>query len=142
MRAEEIMKKDVECLLEQDTIQQASRRMRDYNIGFLPVCDAQGRAIGTLTDRDIAIRVCAEDRLPGATNVSEVMTREVVTCKLGDDLRECEKKMAEHKKSRIMVTDANDKLVGVISLSDIAEKEPGDLAAKTLREVASREARA
>lgn len=142
MRAEEIMKRDVECLHEGDTVQQASRRMRDYNIGFLPVCDAQGKAIGTLTDRDIAIRACADDRSPGATKVSEIMTREVVSCKVGDDLRECERRMADHKKSRIMVTDPSEKLVGVISLSDIAERESGELAAKTLKEVSSREARA
>ena len=67
------------------------------------------------------------------------MTREVVSCTLGDDLRDAERLMQEHRKSRIMVCDTDGKLQGVISLSDIAETEDEEIAGRTLREVSSRE---
>ncbi|HZA49460.1 MAG TPA: CBS domain-containing protein, partial [Myxococcaceae bacterium] len=62
MRCEEIMKKDVECVSPQDTVQAAAKRMRDENIGFLPVCDQSKKVQGTVTDRDLAIRVLADGR--------------------------------------------------------------------------------
>ena len=61
MRCSELMKREVECVLEEDTIEEAARKMRAANIGFLPVCDAERKVVGTLTDRDIAVRVAARD---------------------------------------------------------------------------------
>lgn len=141
MRCEEIMKRNPECAKEQDTIQQTARRMRDENIGFLPVCDNAGKPIGTITDRDITIRVNAEDRKSSTTRVAECMTREVIACKPNDDITKAEQLMGQYKKSRIMVTDDAGKLIGVISLSDIAERDI-TRAAQTMRDVASREVRA
>jgi CBS domain-containing protein len=140
MRCEEIMKKDVECAAPTETIQSAAIRMRDENIGFLPVCDESGKVLGTITDRDIAIRVAAEDR-PARTTVEQVMTREAVACKPSDDVRDCERLMAQKQKSRMLCLDDRGRLVGVISLSDIAKREQGDRAAETLRQVSAREAR-
>jgi len=140
MRCEEIMKQDVECVSPRDTVEDAASRMRDTNIGFLPVCDQSKKVLGTLTDRDIAIRLVAA-RKPGSTLVEDVMTNEVVACRPEDDVQTAEHTMAQHQKSRIMCVDEGGRLVGVISLSDIAQHERGDLASKTLREVSEREAR-
>jgi CBS domain-containing protein len=139
MRCEEIMKRDVECVSPRDTVEDAASRMRQANVGFLPVCDQSNKVLGTLTDRDIAIRLVAA-RKPGSTHVEDVMTTEVVACRPEDDVREAENAMAQHQKSRIMCVDDGGRLVGVISLSDIAQHETGERASETLREVSEREA--
>ena len=141
MRCEEIMKKDVECVSPQDTVQAAAKRMRDENIGFLPVCDQSKKVQGTITDRDLAIRVLADGR-QATTPVKDVMTREVVAVRPDEDLRKAEELMSKNHKSRIMCVDQGGKLVGVISLSDIAQREDPGRAAQTLRNVSEREARA
>ena len=131
------MKSQVECLNAQESISAAGRRMRDREIGFLPICDADGRVLGTLTDRDIAIRCVAEGKSLESP-VSDCMTREVVSCAPDDDVDRAQELMRRHKKSRIMVCDADARLVGVISLSDFAQEDEGR-AARTLAEVAERE---
>jgi CBS domain-containing protein len=138
MLCEEIMKRDIECLDQKDTVQTAARKMREVKVGFLPICDPAKKVLGTLTDRDIAIRVVADGK-PGTTVVSEVMTREVVACKQKDDIRKAEQLMGKHQKSRILVIDDGSKLIGVISLSDLAQQD-GSGASKTLKEVSEREA--
>jgi CBS-domain-containing membrane protein len=139
MRCEELMKRQVECLRPGDTAQHAAVKMRNENIGFLPVCDEAGKVLGTLTDRDIAIRLVAQGK-SATSAVSDIMTREVVACKPSDDIRHAERLLAEQKKSRIMCVDDAGRLVGVIGLSDIAQEEEGGQVAATLREVTQREA--
>jgi CBS-domain-containing membrane protein len=139
MRCEEIMKREVKCLGTSDTVQVAATLMRDGGLGFLPVCDSSHRVLGTVTDRDLAIRVLAEAR-PATTRVAEIYTREVIACRPDDDLHTAQKLMAEHHKSRILCLDADGRLMGVISLSDIAQHNPGR-ASNTLREVSHREVR-
>ena len=141
MRCEEIMKKDVESVSPQDTVQTAAKRMRDENIGFLPVCDQSKKVQGTITDRDLTIRVLGEAR-PATTPVKDVMTREVVAIRPQDDLRKAEELMSKNHKSRIMCVDDGGRLVGVISLSDIAQREDASRAAQTMRAVSERETRA
>ncbi|HEX9240908.1 MAG TPA: CBS domain-containing protein [Anaeromyxobacter sp.] len=141
MRCEEIMKTDVECVSPRDTVEDAAVRMRDQNIGFLPICDQSKKVLGALTDRDIAIRLVAAMK-PGSTLIEDIMTREVVACRPKDDIRDAEKAMAKNHKSRILCVDDSDRLVGIISLSDIAQHERGSRASDTLREVSEREVRA
>lgn len=140
MRCDEIMKQNVECVLPEDSVEDAACKMRDQNVGFLPVCDDAGRVLGALTDRDIAIRVIAEGK-PITTRVDEVMTPDVVATKPEDAIETAERLMAEHHKSRMMCIDADGRLAGVISLSDIAQHHQQG-ASETLREVSAREARA
>jgi CBS domain-containing protein len=140
MRCEEIMKKEVECLSPKNTIEEAAVRMRDKNVGFLPVCDPSKKVLGTLTDRDIVIR-CIATKKPTNTPVEAVMTREVIACRPQDDIQRAEQLMAQHAKSRIMCLDDTGKLVGVISLSDIAQFEDAARAVETLRQVSEREMR-
>ncbi len=141
MRCKDIMKRDVECISPGDAVEVAAMRMSNENVGFLPVCDEARKVLGTLTDRDIAIRVVAAKKA-GSTPVKDVMTHEVVSCHPDDNLRDAEQAMAENHKSRIMCCDDDGRLLGVISLSDVALCESGRKAAETLRGIASREARA
>ncbi len=141
MRCAEVMKKDVVCLAPNDSVQVAACRMREANIGFLPICDESGKVLGTLTDRDIAIRVAADDRQASTCWVAEVMSPEVIACRPADELGRAEQLMAEHQKSRMLVTDEDGFLQGVISLSDVARLEGARRTASTIRLVTSREAR-
>jgi CBS domain-containing protein len=136
----DVMKAEVECLGPEDTVQQAARRMWDENIGFIPVCDERRHVLGTITDRDLAMRIVADGR-PVNTKLSTVMTHEVVACRPDDPISRARELMAEKRKSRMMVLDSEDRLVGVISLSDVVEISEDQEAAATMREVASREAR-
>ncbi|MFO0593171.1 MAG: CBS domain-containing protein [Polyangiaceae bacterium] len=120
MQCESIMKRKIECVSPEDRVEAAARRMRDEDIGFLPVCDNEGKVIGTLTDRDIAVRVVADDK-PASTHVEEVMSHEVVACRPDADLEEAKQLMASHHKSRILCIDTLGHLAGIISLSDLAQ---------------------
>jgi CBS domain-containing protein len=139
LTCDDVMSPDVQFVSEEDTIKDAARKMRLCNIGFLPVCDADRRVLGTITDRDITIRAVADNRPPDACRVGEVMTRDVVACRPEDPLATCERYMAHYQKSRVVVTGDDGRLCGVISLSDIAEIEAPE-AAHTLCAVAAREA--
>lgn len=138
MKCEEIMKKSVECLNPQDTVNAAAARMRDANIGFMPVCDENKKVLGTLTDRDIVIRLVAEKHAPD-TQVRSVMTKDVVACRPSDDLEKAEDLMGSRHKSRIVCLNDDGTLAGVISLSDVVQADQSPRVLETLREVSSRE---
>lgn len=140
MRCEEIMKSDVECLSPTATAHFAARRMRDKKVGFLPICDAHGAVLGVVTDRDIIIRLVA-DNLSLETPVEEFMTREVISCTPRDDLRKAQRIMGENRVGRILCIDEIGRLCGVISLSDVAIHEESGIAAETMRQVSEREVR-
>jgi CBS domain-containing protein len=140
MKLREIMKSDASCVSPGDTIQDAARQMKEENIGFLPVCDDSEKVLGTITDRDIAVRVVAEGK-PWDTKVQDVMSRDVVSARAEDDIADAESLMSSAQKSRLIVTDGNGILEGVISLSDLT-KNDSDSGARTMRKVTTREARA
>lgn len=142
MQCEQVMKRDFESVKPDDNVHTAARKMRDRGVGFLPVCDDEGRPVGAITDRDIAVRVAADDARPSNVSVREVMTPEVLVCSPFDDLRIAEQAMAEARRSRIMCVNDDGRLVGVLSLSDVLEREEDPrLAAYTLQLIASRETR-
>lgn len=134
MQCKDLMKTDIECVSPADTVQEAASRMQDADLGFLPVCDQSKKVLGTITDRDLAIRIIAPGK-PASTSVEDVMTREVVSCRADDDLEQAEQLMAQNQKSRIMCLDELGSLVGVISLSDIAHHEQSGRTSETLRQV-------
>ena len=139
MRCEEVMTSEVEILRVGETVREAARRMRDLNIGFLPICDDSLALQGVLTDRDIALRVVAEGR-PPTTLVEDVMTEEVVTCRPEDDIRRAEELMRVNQKARIPCVDDTGRVVGVVSLTDLAQYEDEHRAAEVITEVTGREA--
>lgn len=141
MQCSTLMKTNVECCRLDESVSYAAWRMAERNIGFLPICDVQGRVVGTLTDRDIVLRVVARNLDAAVTPVADVYTPEVVACAEEDELTVAEALMSKHKKSRIMCLDEQQHLAGVISLSDVARVETGARSSALLRSVAQREAR-
>ncbi len=141
MRCQTIMKEDVAYVTPSDSAQRAAWMMRELNIGFLPVCDSAGRVVGVITDRDLAIRVCAVGAAASHVFVADAMTEEVVACGPEDDLADAERLMAKYQKSRILILDEQNQLLGVISLSDVAARDSNKHAAHTLRKIVEREHR-
>jgi len=139
VRAGEIMRRDVEWVREDCPAIAAARVMRDKNVGILPVCDAVGRVVGVITDRDIAVRVCAEDRC-ATTSVHDVMTRDVVSCTPGQSVAFAEKLMSRHHITRLVVIDHR-RLAGLLSLSDVTQYEPAARVGQTLGAIAERKYR-
>ncbi|MHB8421065.1 MAG: CBS domain-containing protein [Myxococcales bacterium] len=128
------MHRDVVCATPDKTVLWAARQMKDEDIGFLPVCDDHDKVIGTLTDRDIAIR-CVAAGLSERTRVSEVMTHDVVACLPTDDLHVAEERMSAAQKSRLPCVDGQGRLQGILSLSDIANAEQPAITFEMLRHI-------
>ncbi len=140
MLCEQVMKRDPRCLGEKDTVQTAAKLMRDKNIGFVPVCSDGGQVIGTLTDRDIVVRLAADNR-PLTTPLSSLMSRDPIVCRPKDDLSRAEQLMEERHKSRVVCVDDSGRPIGIISLSDIAQHEDGAQLSKLMRTIGGREHR-
>jgi CBS domain-containing protein len=135
----QLMKRAVHTVGATSSVQEAVAVMTLRNVGFLPVCDETNRVIGTLTDRDVVIRAIAAGLKPIECQVSSVMTRGAVACHPDDELALAEQLMARHQVSRLVITDGDGYLQGVLSLSDIAEHDAPRRAARTLRGIAARE---
>jgi CBS domain-containing protein len=130
-----VMTKGAECARPADSLQQAAQKMKDLDVGTLPVCEGD-HLVGMITDRDITVRATAEGLPPGLGHVRDVMTPDVVSCFEDQDVREAARLMQEHQVRRLVVLNRDQRLVGIVSLGDLAV-ETGDekLAAKTLEEV-------
>jgi len=133
MRINEIMSRDVERASPQDTIQDVARKMRDTDSGAIPVCDGD-RIQGMVTDRDIVLRAVSEGR-SFATPVSEVMTPGVECCYEDDDITAAADKMAELQVRRLAVLDRDRRLVGIVSLGDIAQQGKDKTTGQALEEI-------
>ena len=122
MRAADVMTDNPECVTPDATLADAARKMRDLDVGIIPVVESEGnrRLRGVLTDRDIAIRAVAEGLDAGSTRVMEVMTTEVETCNKNDSLRDVLDVMEREQVRRVPITDREGRLVGIIAQADVA----------------------
>ncbi len=121
MKARELMTENPETVTEQDTLETAAQKMRDLNIGLVPVIDDAGsrRLRGVITDRDITVRHVAEGHGPGR-HVGDAMTRETLyTVTPDDDVDTVMARMREGQVRRIPVVDS-DRIVGMIAQADLA----------------------
>lgn len=121
MLSREIMTENPEVVLASDSLEEAARRMRDLDVGLLPVVeDGENRRLrGVITDRDIVVRHVAEGHGPGC-NVEEAMSRDgMVTVGPQDDVELVARRMSEAQVRRIPVVD-DGRLVGIISQADLA----------------------
>lgn len=137
MLCEVAMQHPVQTLLETEGIAVAAERMRDAKVGFLPVCNGAGIAVGVLTDRDIVIRAVAGHLAP-TTPVGHVMTHGIVSCRPKDPLLRAIGLMRERHLERVLCVDAVGRPVGVISLSEVARYEDAIRMAATVREIVLR----
>ena len=135
MQLKEFINYHVETIGPEDTLQQAAEKMRDFDIGSIPVCDGN-HLIGMVTDRDITIRAAANGDDPTIAIVSEVMTPDVVCCYENQTAEEAAALMQEHQIRRLFVLNENDELVGITSLGELATATGNrQLAGETLERV-------
>jgi CBS domain-containing protein len=119
-RIREVMTSDPRSLESGSTVMEAARLMRDEDAGSIPIVEGE-KLVGTVTDRDIAIRVVAEGREPESVTVGEIASRELVTIDPQQDLDEALRLMARHQVRRLPVVEEDGKLVGIVAQADIAE---------------------
>jgi CBS domain-containing protein len=123
MNIREVMTPNPRCIAPGETIQNAARIMREEDTGAVPVVE-NGRVLGMITDRDIVIRVVAEGAKLDKP-VRDVVSRDVVCATPGMSTREASQLMSEHQIRRLPVVE-NERLVGIVSIGDIAVKEGRD----------------
>jgi CBS domain-containing protein len=133
MRISEIMSRDVEVARPDETIQDVARKMKDIDSGVIPVCDGQ-RLQGMVTDRDIVVRAVSEGR-SFQTPVTDVMSSDVEYCYEDDDIGEAADKMARLQIRRLAVLDHDQRLVGIVSLGDIAQQGKDKTTGQALEEI-------
>ena len=132
MQLREVMTRQIEEIPPRASLQDAASKMKELDVGALPVCE-NDKLVGMLTDRDIAVRGLAEGKGPDA-KVRDAMTDEVLYCFDDDDIQQVCQNMADIQVRRLPVVNRDKRLVGIVSLSDLAKKEAN--AAKALRGIA------
>ena len=138
MRCKDVMVTLVFRCHEEDPVQKVARLMLEEQVGFIPITSAAGRLVGVVTDRDLAIRVVAENK-PADTPVRAVMTMGgLLTCAPDDDLRAVARRMEAEQKARAVVVE-HGQVVGVISATDVAVTEGARRAGSLMRALARRE---
>ena len=135
MRVSEVMTRDAECIGPDSTLQQAAEKMKSLDVGSLPVCD-NDRLAGMLTDRDITVRSVSDGQDPRTDRVRDAMTPKVIYCSEDQDIAEAAKLMKENQIRRLPVLNRDKRLVGIVSLGDLAvETHDEQLAGSTLEAV-------
>ena len=120
MKCSDIMTRDIKPCYPESTIKDAVHLMKHLNCGVMPVVDRNNTLKGIVTDRDIAMFTILNEKNPDDTLLSEFMTTELVICHENEDIDNAIHKMSKYKVRRIPVVDKDYKLVGLISLGDIA----------------------
>jgi CBS domain-containing protein len=123
--AREIMTGGAECVGENDTLVTAARKMRDLNVGALPICGEDNRLKGVLTDRDIVVKCLADGGDPSTVRAGELAQGKPVTIGADDDIEEAFRTMVDHQLRRLPVIDGHD-LVGMVSQADLAKSLPAN----------------
>jgi CBS domain-containing protein len=134
MKVSEIMTREVNTVTNENTLQEAAEKMKDLDIGELPIVVGD-EAVGIITDRDITIRGVAHGLDPKAAKVVDAMTEGVVYCKEEDDIEEAAKLMSRRQVRRLPVMGSDGKLTGVVSLGDLAMKMDQSLVGEVLQEI-------
>jgi CBS domain-containing protein len=129
MRVNEVMSRDVQVCTPGSTIRECAKTMASIDAGAMPVGE-NDRLVGMITDRDIAIRAIGAGKGPD-TPVREVMSSEVKYCFEDEDLQQVAKNMADIQVRRLPVVNRDKRLVGILSLGDLAVNE-GKAAAKAV----------
>lgn len=128
MKLEQLMSIDLRTCSPSDTLDCAARIMWERDCGFVPIV-ASDRAVGVITDRDICIAAYTQGKLLTEITISNIAMKPVVSVRREDSLQMAEDLMRRHQLRRLLVTDEGGRLVGVLSLNDLARatsRHPGD----------------
>ena len=126
MKVKDVMTQGVECARPRDSIAHAAERMRGLDVGSLPVCGDEDKLVGMITDRDITIRATAGACDAKATPVGDVMTLGIVFCFEDQNVEDAARLMEDNQIRRLAVLNRDKRLVGIVSLGDLAVKTGDD----------------
>jgi CBS domain-containing protein len=118
----------------EQTVAHAAKMMRDEDVGLAPIVEGD-KLVGTLTDRDIAIRVVAEGKDPNQTTVREIASTNIVTIDPQQDLDEALRLMAKHQVRRLPVVEEDGRLVGVVAQADVAREGDDTRTGQVVQEI-------
>jgi CBS domain-containing protein len=136
MQVKDVMTSGVKCISPETTLREAAQKMKEIDVGLLPICGADDRLAGMITDRDIAVRGVAAGLDPVEAKVRDVMTPNVIYCYEDQDISDAAHMMEQNQIRRLVVLNHDKRLVGILSLGDLAV-DTGDeeLAGHTLEAV-------
>lgn len=120
MKASALFHRTVITCTHRDRLDTAASQLWRHNIGCLPVVDDDGRLVGMITDRDIALAALLQGGALPSLTVSSVMATDVMTCQAEDEVEAIVETMTAHRLRRVPVTDGDGRLIGILSLNDIA----------------------
>jgi len=136
MLVKQVMTRGVACVRPNDSLRSAAAKMRDLNVGSMPVCGDEDRLVGMLTDRDVVVRAVAEGWNPDERRVSDAMSEGIVYCFEDQDAQEAAWKMRENRIRRLVVLDEDRRLAGIVTLGDLAvDADDRGIAADALHDV-------
>lgn len=141
MRCKDVMMTLVFRCHEEDPVRKVARLMLEEQVGFIPITGADGRLLGVVTDRDLAVRVVAEGSPPNTPVRSVMSMGGLLTCGPDDDLRGLARRMEAEQKGRAVVVE-HGQVVGVVSAADVAMTEGARRAGSLMRALARRESAA
>jgi CBS domain-containing protein len=121
----EVMTRGVRSMSPQDTVVLAAKVMDELNVGVIPVCEGE-KVVGMVTDRDIVVRGVAQETDTRNLKLADVMSTNVRCAHEDEDIDEILDQMADSQIRRLPVVDENERLIGIVSLGDIAAKNPDD----------------
>jgi CBS domain-containing protein len=119
------MTRNVETVRPDASLEEAARKMDDLNVGPLPVCDGD-RLVGLVTDRDITVRATAAGKDPRSTPIREAMSQDLVYCYEDQDVQDAARLMQDKQIRRVPVLNRQERMVGIVSLGDIAAEGRDD----------------
>lgn len=138
MQLREIMRTDYHVIPHTATIQEAAKMMRDHDVGLLPVTD-NGKMIGTVTDRDVVVRVIANGGDTSMIPMSQAMTAQLIYTYEDKNVTEALRLMEENQVRRLIVVNQAQQVVGLVSLSDMTRTDNADeMVAEVLRELSAK----
>lgn len=138
MNVQSLMTGQIVAVNQLEPVSSAARLMLRHNLGVLPVCDDKGHLRGILTDRDIVTRCVAADMDPEDTPIREIMSRGIRTCAAGDDIAGALETMSRHQIRRLPVVAEGGRLIGMVSLGDLAKNAASSMeAGAALGEISS-----
>lgn len=133
MQISQVMTRSVEVVDPDMSVSDAAKRMRDEDIGALPVGE-NDRLVGMVTDRDIVVRAVAMDRSPSECHVRDVMSEKIFYCFEDQSVEEASRVMAEHQVRRLPVLNRDKRLVGIVAIADLA-RTGDEAAAEVIEEI-------
>lgn len=134
--AREIMTGEAKCVGENETLEQAAKKLADLDIGAMPICGEDNRLKGMLTDRDIVVKAIARGRSPADVKAGELGEGKPVTIGADDSAEEALRTMTEHRVRRLPVIDGHD-LIGIVSQADIARNLPDEKTGDLVQAISS-----